>query len=132
MWPRVGCNHSVRASHWGVLPSQGTDGHSVHLLKTLFAPCGRAGEGSAPFYSILLPPWSSSSGDSSPGCWVAGAFRRSFSALRTSAWLSREPTYSKDASFSRSYPHTGPIITKINNNKIYIQSKSNIVFHPIS
>ena len=41
----VSCNYSVRASNWKVLPSQGTDGHSVHLLKTLFAPCGRDGEG---------------------------------------------------------------------------------------
>lgn len=31
----------VRASHWGVLPSRGTDGHSVHLLKTSLAPDGR-------------------------------------------------------------------------------------------
>ena len=41
----VSCNYSVRASHWEVLPSQGTDGHSVHLLKTLFAHCGGLGEG---------------------------------------------------------------------------------------
>ena len=26
------------ASHWGVLPSEGTEAHSVLLLKTLFAP----------------------------------------------------------------------------------------------
>ena len=29
------------ASHWGVLPSEGTEAHSVLLLKTLFAPCLR-------------------------------------------------------------------------------------------
>jgi putative protease len=52
-------NYSVRASNWKVLPSQGTDGHSVHLLKTLFAPCGRAGEGSA-FPFPLLPALPSS------------------------------------------------------------------------
>ena len=52
----VSCNYSVRASHWGVLPSQGTDGHSVHLLKTLFAPCGRAGEGSI-LQKLYIPPY---------------------------------------------------------------------------
>ena len=51
----------VRASHRSVLPSQGTDGQTVHLLKTLFAPCGRAGEESvkggsvSSFLSPFLP-----------------------------------------------------------------------------
>ena len=31
----------VRASHWGVLPSRGTEAHSVLLLKTSLAPDGR-------------------------------------------------------------------------------------------
>ena len=35
------CNYSVRASHWGVLPSRGTEAHSVLLLKTSHAPYGR-------------------------------------------------------------------------------------------
>ena len=40
-------SHSVRASHRSVLPSQGTDGHSVHLLKGLVRPYrGGYGEGS--------------------------------------------------------------------------------------
>ena len=40
-------SHSVRASHRSVLPSQDTDGHSVHLLKGLVRPYrGGYGEGS--------------------------------------------------------------------------------------
>ena len=40
-------SHYVRASHRSVLPSQGTDGHSVHLLKGLVRPYrGGYGEGS--------------------------------------------------------------------------------------
>ena len=46
----------VRASHRSVLPSQGTDGHSVHPLKTLFAPCGRVW-GGVFFFHHLKTAW---------------------------------------------------------------------------
>ena len=50
-------NYSVRASHWGVLPSQGTDGHSVHLLKTLFATMEGLGVGPLFLRYIRIPPF---------------------------------------------------------------------------
>ena len=45
-------SHSVRASHRSVLPSQGTDGHSVHLLKGLVRPY-RGGYGEGPIINPL-------------------------------------------------------------------------------
>ena len=50
-------NYSVRASHWGVLPSQGTDGHSVHLLKTLFATMEGLGVGPLFLRYISVAPF---------------------------------------------------------------------------
>ena len=44
----------VLASQWGLLPSRGTEAHSVLLLKASLAPCGRAGEGSVTFTLSLL------------------------------------------------------------------------------
>ena len=58
----------VRASRWGLLPSQGTDGHSVHLLKDLVRPCmggsnyGRLVATSAVHYTPR--PWEGQGGGS--------------------------------------------------------------------
>ena len=59
--PTSGCSFSVvttpvLASQWGLLPSRGTEAHSVLLLKASLAPCGRVGEGSA--WSVWFGPHS--------------------------------------------------------------------------
>ena len=48
----------VLASQWGLLPSRGTEAHSVLLLKASLAPCGRVGEGSGGllFWGLVWSP----------------------------------------------------------------------------
>ena len=43
------------ASHWGVLPSEGTEAHSVLLLKTLFAPYLRGTKRVERYYPLSPP-----------------------------------------------------------------------------